>query len=90
MYTLTLTAGERKAIDFVGGRYDHGDEMFRMLNRVKCRQYESHNWDDDVDFTFEFEEFEAWDFRDTFDESDFELFADSFRSKLYVFMDSII
>lgn len=90
MYTLTLTRGERLAIDFVGGRYDHGDDLQRMLNSVHCEQAVTHNWDDDVDFVYEFEEFEAWEFRDAYHESRFDLFADSFRRKLYAFMDAIV
>lgn len=30
-YTLTLTSGERKAIDWVGHRYAHGDDLSNVL-----------------------------------------------------------
>lgn len=31
MYVLKLTSDERRAIDFVGDRYDHGDKLFGLL-----------------------------------------------------------
>lgn len=90
MYTLTLTAGERKAIDFVGYRYDHGNELYLLLSTVDCPERIEHDWDADIDFTFKFQEYEAWEFRDMFYGSPFELFADSLRVKLNNFMDAIV
>lgn len=30
-YKLTLSRDERRAIDFVGGRYAHGDDLFMLI-----------------------------------------------------------
>lgn len=90
MYNLTLTSGERLAIDFVGNRYEHGDELYRMLSCVDCPARIEDDWDSTGDFTFYFQEHEAWEFRANYYGSAFELFADSLRVKLNDFMDLIV
>lgn len=90
MYTLTLTAGERKAIDFVGFRYEHGEDLRWMLDSLIASDAIAHLWDEDMDISFEFEEHEAWDFKNTFENCQWDLFAPSLVQKMLNFMDEII
>ena len=76
MYKLTLTPDERAALDFVGYRYLHGDELYRLL-WVESSWAALHpqtgavlagvdldgneiQWDSKVDLEFRVEEHIAW------------------------------
>lgn len=61
MYKLTLTAEERKAIDWIGNRYGHGDDLYRILwlecicrrsDNGKVAGIEPDEWNDDCDIEF--------------------------------------
>ena len=58
MYTQTLTAGEREAIDWVGGRYSNGDDLADLL--MRCGRDGEAEWDDDCDITFRIPELRAY------------------------------
>jgi hypothetical protein len=63
MYRLVLTPDERAAIDFVGNRYAHGDELYSLL-WGECFSYpETLCWDDCQDIGFKIPEIVAWDIR---------------------------
>lgn len=59
MYTLTLTRGEREALDWIGGRYRHGDELGTLL-WMDCTANPLDEWDGDMDITFHIPEHVAW------------------------------
>jgi hypothetical protein len=61
MYTLTLTAEERQAFDWVGDRYNAGAvaELFRELTSEGQPE-----WEDDGDIAFMIPEHVAWQVRD--------------------------
>lgn len=77
MYRLTLTQSERAALDFVGYRYRHGDDLYRLL-WVECTCKYLHpqtgalmvdidadgneiQWDSQVDFEFDVPEHISWE-----------------------------
>ena len=89
MYTLILTHDERKAIDWIGNRYSHGDELFTSLCFIIN---DSDNWDSDGDITFTIPEFCAWDINEIIKENNYalECFSDELKAKLIHFSEQII
>jgi hypothetical protein len=57
MYSLTLSRSERQAIDWVGYRYGHGDDLFRLLASLEWGEQE---WDQLEPMTFNVDEPTAW------------------------------
>jgi len=89
VYKLTLTKAERDAIDWVGGRYPHGDELFRLLTlECKLRPFGS-EWTDANDIEFEIPEWVAWEIQELIEEG-LDCFSDDFRLKLYKFCEKIV
>ena len=62
MYRLTLTSDERLAIDWIGYRYDHGDNLFLALMGALASP--DVNWDFAGDITFICSESVAWAIRE--------------------------
>ncbi len=52
MWQLTLTLDERRAIDWVGHRYAHGDTLFRILTTECPTQPEEFEWAEPGDVVF--------------------------------------
>ena len=88
MYTLTLTHEERKALDFVGHRYEHGDDFIKLLTRADVE--EMFSWNMPIDITFHIQEYLAWEMKDLLCESQYDLLADPLANKLTNFIESII
>lgn len=66
-YKLRLTLAERKAIDWIGHRYFHGDDLYEILTdtddwhfHTDVAQVEDWGWLADCDITFTLEEHQAW------------------------------
>jgi hypothetical protein len=59
MYTLTLTADERRAFDWVGDRYNSGKVADLLMDCIP----ENREWDDDGDITFQIPEHVAWEIK---------------------------
>ena len=61
-YQLTLSKSERDAIDFVGHRYSHGNDLYDLLwgGEVTSSPDEV-EWADDEKITFHIPEWVAWD-----------------------------
>ncbi len=57
MYTLTLTADERRAFDWVGDRYNSGKVADLLTDCLP----EDREWGDDGDITFHIPEHVAWE-----------------------------
>lgn len=97
MYTLTLTVAEQKAIDGVGNRYRHGNDLYNLL--VLCTwNYEGQNGEDTEwvwgmhDITFQIPESVAWQIVDIIEDEDEKLacFSDELRAKLYDFSVKVV
>lgn len=92
MYYLTLTAGERKAIDWVGYRYAHGDQLYKVLWGGSVCNHEDADWDDPRELTFAITEAAAWMIKDIGEESHFrwDCFAPELANKLNKFVDELV
>lgn len=80
MYTLTLTAEERRAFDWVGDRYNSGWVASLLLGCV----LEDREWGDDGDIRFDIPEHVAWEIRELAEEEGFTwpCFAPALAGKL--------
>jgi len=87
MYHLTLTRSERQAIDWVGYRYPHGDELYDIL--MECIP-DDIEWSDSGNVTFDIPEYKAWEIQEVLGDSQFECFSEELASKLVQFMGSIV
>lgn len=92
MYTLTLTLAERQAIDWVGNRYGHGDELYTLLWHDCTASPDDADWDSPQDITFEVPEFVVWDIYNIGEECDFQwdCFSEDFCKKLNEFCEKIV
>jgi hypothetical protein len=81
VYTLTLTADERRAFDWVGSRYNSGKVADLLLDCLPNNQ----KWDDaDSDITFTIPEHVAWEINELAQEEDYSwaCFAPALAAKL--------
>ena len=80
MYSLTLTADERRAFDWVGDRYNSGKVASLLLDCIP----EDREWGDDGDITFAIPEHVAWEIRELAEEEDYSwaCFAPPLATKL--------
>ena len=91
MYTLKLTYEERRAIDWIGDRYSHGNELHDCL--MECVRFPTDVWwSDRGDITFHVSERVAWAIVSIAEECDyrFDCFADGLVAKLTSFCDEVI
>lgn len=88
MYKLTLTADERRAIDFVGYRYAHGDDLFESLMDSEF----DNDWDFDGNVEFKIPEHIAWRIQEIAEESNYlwDLFSAEFADKMNRFVEAIV
>lgn len=87
-YSLTLTSDERRAIDWIGGRYSHGTELCDLL--LSCDDAQLF-WNDTCDFTFHMPEHIAWQINDIINGEDgLACFAPSLVNKLRQFSDQVV
>lgn len=89
MYKLTLTASERRAIDWIGNRYEHGDELFDLLYEDDVI-WSCPYWESDQDCTFTISEVVAWEIRRLLEGCSFALITEEFRGKLLDFCDQVV
>lgn len=91
-YTLTLTAAERQAIDWVGGRYAHGHELFQLLYGRCPIEQEHCDWWSLGDLTFQVPEHVAWQIAEMGREGDYrwDCLADELSAKLTDFCLAIV
>ncbi len=90
-YKLTLTASERSAMDWVGGRYAHGNDLFKLL--CGCQQTpEDADWDSDVDIEFNVPEHVAWQIGEMGNECNYiwDCLSSDFAKKLTDFCMAIV
>ena len=88
MYTLMLSGPERKAIDWIGHRYAHGDRLRSLL--LDCEYAPDADWDSGADLTFAVPEHVAWQISDIIDRDQLACFAASLKERLWRFQYSIV
>ncbi len=99
-YTLTLTAADRKAIDWIGARYTNGNDLYKLLwkeseqHQGAWANYDSEDrdWDAPTDITFKVPEYAAWQIRDNAECEDgsWPCFSPELAAKMQAFVDSIV
>lgn len=90
-YSLTLTHDERRAIDWIGNRYSHGNRLFDLIMADSVDMPEEAIWNEPGDITFHMPERIAWGIKDIVESNDnLACFSDEFRSKLYDFVGGIV
>lgn len=85
MYKLVLTYDDRRAMDWIGGRYVHGAELFTILCRVDWPV----NWDDHDDMELEIPEPIAWEIRELLEDCHYDCTPD-LGVKLEEFLSQIV
>lgn len=94
-YRLTLTKNDRKAIDWIGDRYSHGHDLFKLICQADWEVNEElpileFDWESDLDMTFVLPEILAWELQDLLEDSHFECFSGELVAKLLNFMGAIV
>jgi hypothetical protein len=92
MYHLKLTATERKAIDWIGDRYAHGHDLYKVLWVQAKPTPEDADWDSPCDITFVISESVAWQIHEIAEECEYrwDCFAPSLATKLTRFCEQIV
>lgn len=94
MYRLTLNKSERHGIDWIGHRYRHGTELYKLLCQCEwivepgIREDET-GWDTDCNIEFVVPENVAWEISEIVAEG-LDCFVPSFRDKLINFADAVV
>ena len=91
MYQLTLTSEERKAVDWIGGRYEHGHYLFKLLCDCKWIPNDV-DWDSKEDITFKIPEYVSWHIKEIGERCNYawDCFANELNVKLTNFCLSIV
>lgn len=91
-YTLTLTAGERKAFDWVGNRYSHGHDLSKLIMKGQWERNDGWGWLGEGDIRFTIPEHIAWEIRDMAEEGDYlwDCFAPELAAKMTDFCMNIV
>jgi len=92
MYTLLLTYEERMAIDWVGNRYDNGNNLYKILWGYCETIPENADWNSREDITFQISESSAWAINDNGDRENYlwPCFSSAFAQKMQSFCDNIV
>ena len=89
MYQLTLTADERRAIDWIGNRYGTGDELYSALCKADWAP-DDRDWDDQREITFTIPENVAWTIGEIIDREGCPCFSPDLTEKLTRFASAIV
>jgi hypothetical protein len=91
VYTLTLTQSERQAIDWIGHRYAHGNDLYSLLWGGEVIAFPPDaDWDDCRPITFHIPEHIAWEIQRIGEEDKWACFAPEFVNKLEAFICGIV
>ena len=93
MYPLTLTLDEHKAIDWIGYRYSHGDDLHDLLAITEWNHSDGDGkfWEDEGDITFDFQkEWMAWKAKELLEQDNMACFAPSLVNKFQQWIDTIV
>jgi hypothetical protein len=95
MHSITLTKPERSAIDWVGHRYRHGDDLRDVLEQAEVTNNVvgldfNESWPGECDLTFNLTEAQAWEVQTIINEDPrLACFADGLAGKLHEFCSKI-
>jgi hypothetical protein len=89
MYKLLLTKEERKAINWIGDRYRHGNDLYDLLMSEDVSMSADCSWDDDCTLLFKIPEHIAWNICEIINEG-LDCFNDSLCAKLHVFNGKVV
>lgn len=91
-YTLRLTKEDRKAIDFVGGRYSHGYDLYKLLWSSEVTKLPDCDWDAETEIVFGIPEHIAFQIQEAADENEhrWELFGSELVMKLETLLGKIV
>jgi hypothetical protein len=80
MYSLTLAADERRALDWIGSRYNSGEVADLLVDLIP----DDREWADDGDITFDIPEHIAWQINELAEEESYSwpCFAQELADKL--------
>jgi hypothetical protein len=91
-YKLTLTKSERDAIDWIGGRYAHGNDLRSIL--LGCETAMSNlmgsEWDEDIEIEFQIPEHRAWEIAEIIHVDSLACFSEKLVNKLETFKKEIV
>lgn len=92
MYHLTLTHDERAALDWVGGRYPHGHDLYKLLWVESTANPDDADWDSPNDIEFAIPEHVAWQIGEMGSEGNYQwdCFAEPLSRKLTDFCMQIV
>jgi len=92
MYKLFLTADERRAIDWIGDRYSHGNDLYSLLWGECYPNVPNANWYSPVDIGFNVPEYTAWEIRRIAEEDNYlwTCFSPKFAEKMNDFCNKIV
>jgi len=94
MYNLLLTSDERSAIDWIGNRYDHGDDLKGLLTDCEMIadgvESEDIEWSGDYEIEFTVPEHVAWAINEIIDDGNLECFSIDLVCKLLYFANSVV
>lgn len=89
MYKLTLTKEERKAIDWIGHRYRHGNELRDILDYSPQTDGAELEWDDGGAATYDLSESDAWTICEIVEEG-LDCFDPDLCAKLHDFAEGVV
>ncbi len=94
-YQLTLTKSERSAINWIGYRYSHGDDLYKLLCEAKWSVIEEPDtleidWDYQGSITFTLNESLMWEVCDLLEDSHYECFSGDLQTKFLNFVGSVV
>lgn len=90
MYRLTLTGQERRAINWIGNRYAHGDKLAHLL-WIECEYPNDADWLGADDITFTISEYCAYEIKEIGYDCNhrWDYFAPALRDKMNDFIEMI-
>ena len=93
MYTLTLSAADRKAIDWIGNRYRHGNDLWNILTDCDTSpSWDSSDclWEDSIDIEFFIPEHKSWEIVSIIEEDGLACFSSELVEKLLEFQGKLV
>jgi hypothetical protein len=89
-YSITLSFSERAAIDWIGGRYSHGDDLSKLLYHQGHQTPEEAEWGFHEDITFHLTENQAWGIQEIVEQDNLACFSDNLKQKFYSLLEKVV
>ena len=74
-YQLTLSLNHRQAIDWIGNRYSHGYDLYKLLWCEGNRTPPDQEWDEQGDITFHLTENQGWGIQEIVEQDNLACFS---------------